>query len=45
VLIKPMDTSRYKNMVDILDEMHITNTKRYAIVTITPTDIDLTKTI
>ena len=45
VLIKPMDASRYKNMVDILDEMHITNTKRYAIVSITPKDVDLTKNI
>jgi len=45
VLIKPMNTSRYKNMVDILDEMHITNTKRYAIVDITPKDRDLTKSI
>ena len=45
VLIKPMETSHYKNMVDILDEMHITNTKRYAIVDITPNDIDLTKNI
>ena len=45
VLIKPMDASRYKNMVDILDEMHITNTKRYAIVGITPKDVDLTKNI
>jgi len=45
VLIKPMDTSRYKNMVDILDEMHITNTKRYAIVAVTQKDVELTKTI
>ena len=45
VVIKAMQKSKYKNMVDILDEMTITNTKRYAIVQITPEDIELTKTI
>lgn len=43
IVIKAMDESRYKNMVDILDEMHITHSKRYAIVDITPEDIELTK--
>lgn len=38
VLIKPKDESRYNNMVDILDEMDITNMKRYAIVEFTPDD-------
>lgn len=38
VLIKPQDESRYNNMVDILDEMEITNMKRYAIVDFTPDD-------
>lgn len=38
VLIKPKDESRYNNMVDILDEMEITQTKRYAIVDFTPDD-------
>jgi biopolymer transport protein ExbD len=38
VLIKPEDKSKYENMVDILDEMEITNTKRYAIVEYTPDD-------
>ena len=38
VLIKPKDESRYNNMVDILDEMDITATKRYAIVDFTPDD-------
>ncbi|MBT1704944.1 ExbD/TolR family protein [Chryseosolibacter indicus] len=38
VLIKPQDESRYNNMVDILDEMEITATKRYAIVDFTPDD-------
>jgi biopolymer transport protein ExbD len=32
VLIKSMPHARYKNLVDILDEMAITNTQRYAIV-------------
>ena len=45
IVIKAMKTSKYKNMVDILDEMHITDSKRYAIVAITPLDIELTKTI
>jgi biopolymer transport protein ExbD len=30
VLIKPEDKSKYENMVDILDEMDITATKRFA---------------
>src|SRR5688500_19919795 len=38
VLIKPKDESRYENMVNILDEMDITNTQRYAIVEYTPDD-------
>jgi len=38
-----MDTSKYKNMVDILDEMHITNSKRYAIVSIAPEEVKLVK--
>ena len=38
VLIKPKDESRYENMVNILDEMNITDTKRYAIVEYSPDD-------
>ena len=38
VLIKPKDEARYNNMVDILDEMEITNMKRYAIVDFTEDD-------
>lgn len=38
VLIKPMDNSRYENMVDILDEVEITNITRYAIVEFTEND-------
>ncbi len=39
VLIKPVEKSRYKNLVDILDEMKITQTQIYALVP--PTDDDL----
>jgi len=38
VLIKPKDESRYENMVNILDEMDITKTARYAIVEFTNDD-------
>jgi hypothetical protein len=38
VLIKPMEKSRYKNMVDVLDEMNITETSKYAIVDVDPRD-------
>jgi biopolymer transport protein ExbD len=41
VLIKASDEASYKNVVDILDEMNICNAKRYAIVDITPVDLDL----
>jgi biopolymer transport protein ExbD len=43
VLIKPTDKSRYKNVVDILDEMSITNIARYALVDVTPEDEELIK--
>jgi biopolymer transport protein ExbD len=43
VLIKAMDESKYKNMVDILDEMTICNIKRYAIVDVTSADKDIVK--
>jgi biopolymer transport protein ExbD len=45
IIIKAMKKSKYKNMVDILDEMHITDSKRYAIMAITAGDIELTKKI
>jgi biopolymer transport protein ExbD len=41
VLIKPMERSRYKNMVDILDEMAITNQQRYSLVDISEADLAL----
>ena len=39
VVIKAMDEAKYRAMVDILDEMHITEAKRYAIVQIIPEDV------
>jgi biopolymer transport protein ExbD len=45
VVIKSMDTSKYKNMVDMIDEMHITGILRYAPVTITEVDKQLIKGI
>ncbi len=44
VLIKPSADSKYQDMVDILDEMSITNQKKYALVKITPDDLTLLKT-
>jgi hypothetical protein len=38
VLIKSMPGAKYKSFVNILDEMSITQTKRYAIVDIDPLD-------
>ncbi|QNH61887.1 ExbD/TolR family protein [Hymenobacter sediminicola] len=44
VLIKPDDKSNYQNMVDILDEMNITDQKKYALVDISKADLELIKT-
>lgn len=38
VVIKAMDKSKYINVVDIIDEMHITKTDRFALVEITKED-------
>lgn len=43
VLIKADDESKYKNLVDILDEMNICNIGRYAIVDITPIEVEMLK--
>ena len=43
VLIKADDKSKYKNLVDILDEMLICNIGRYAIVDITDIEKELIK--
>ena len=43
VLIKAMDEAKYKNMVDIMDEMNISAMQRFALVDITDTDVQLVK--
>jgi biopolymer transport protein ExbD len=43
VLIKPDSLSKYKNLVDILDEMLITNVARYAIVDLSESEKELIK--
>ena len=43
VLIKASDKSKYENMVDILDEMSISNIARYALVEMTPEDEEIIK--
>ncbi|GAB3823069.1 ExbD/TolR family protein [Pontibacter rugosus] len=41
VMVKAMETSRYKNVVDILDELKITDTKKFALVDISDADKQL----
>jgi biopolymer transport protein ExbD len=41
ILIKGTEESNYKNLIDALDEMAICNIGRYAIVDITPFDLEL----
>jgi biopolymer transport protein ExbD len=43
VIIKPDETSVYKNVVDMLDEMQIADIKRYAVVDIFPGEVELIK--
>jgi biopolymer transport protein ExbD len=43
VLIKPDDKSKYKNLVDMLDEMLICNVARYAIVDLSDSEKELIK--
>lgn len=45
VLIKPTNDAVYKNVVDILDEMNISDIKRYALVEITTMDLELIKNL
>lgn len=44
VLIKPGADSQYKDMVDILDEMSITNQRQYALTKLSTADLTLLKT-
>jgi biopolymer transport protein ExbD len=43
VIIKATDDANYRNLIDILDEMQICNVSRYAVVDISPFDLDLIK--
>jgi len=43
VLIKADDKTKYKDMVDIIDEMAICNIASYAVVDMTPTEIGMLK--
>lgn len=38
VMVKPARQSRYKNLVDLLDEIKTTKTENYSLVAITPED-------
>ena len=44
VLIKPNKDSTYENLVNILDELEITEVARYALVDITEEDLNILKT-
>jgi hypothetical protein len=41
ILIKADDKAKYKNLVDIIDEMAITNIANYAVVDITPVELNM----
>jgi biopolymer transport protein ExbD len=43
VIVKPMPTSKYRNMVDMMDEINITKTPISAIVDMTKEDEELVK--
>ena len=43
IIIKPSEDATYKNTVDILDEMTISEIKRYAMVDISPVEFQLVK--
>jgi biopolymer transport protein ExbD len=44
ILIKADDKAKYKNIVDIIDEMAICNVASYAVVDISPVELDMLKT-
>jgi biopolymer transport protein ExbD len=41
IIIKAQDASRYKNLVDILDEMHICDIQKYAVVDLSEVERNL----
>jgi biopolymer transport protein ExbD len=43
VQIKPSNEARYQDMVDVLDEMNITDRKKYALMDISAQEYDLVK--
>jgi biopolymer transport protein ExbD len=43
VVIKPDEDATYKNTVDMLDEMTINNVKRYAMIDITPEELEVVR--
>jgi biopolymer transport protein ExbD len=45
VLIKGADDSKYRDFIDILDEMAICNIAKFAVVDITPYDLELIKNL
>lgn len=45
VLIKADDKAKYRNLVDILDEMNISSIGKYAIVDIAPAEIELIESL
>lgn len=45
VVIKATDDAKYKNLVDILDEMIICNIGRYAVVDITEVELEMLQTV
>lgn len=43
VIVKPSDHSKYGNLVNALDELNITQSRQYAIASITNQDVDMLK--
>jgi biopolymer transport protein ExbD len=43
VLVKPLDESKYRNVIDLIDEMNISNVTRFSFADITNTDKELIK--
>ena len=44
ILIKEDDKAKYKNIVDVIDEMAICNIASYAVISISPIELDMLKT-